>query len=68
MLFSVLGTCATFSNIAPLARAKKGGASRGGKKVKKVAQWPWREKNSPHFRILEPNFACKSKKCQFLEN
>ena len=30
----VLGTCATFSATAPLARTKKGGARRGGANVK----------------------------------
>ena len=29
-----MGTCATFSATAPLARTEKGGARRGGAKVK----------------------------------
>ena len=33
---AVLGTCATFSTTAPLARNKKGGARRGGATVKKT--------------------------------
>ena len=33
-IFAVLGTCATFSATAPLARTKKGGARRGGANVK----------------------------------
>ena len=34
VLFSVLGTCATFSATAPLAQTEKGGSRRGGAKVK----------------------------------
>ena len=33
-IYPVLGTCATFSATAPLARTEKGGARRGGAKVK----------------------------------
>ena len=32
--FAVLGTCATFSATAPLARTEKGSARRGGGNVK----------------------------------
>ena len=43
---AVLGTCATFSTTAPLARNKKGGARRGGATVKKTggsgAKKKWR--------------------------
>ena len=44
---SVLGTCATFSATAPLARTKKGGARRDGAEVKNngavaVARKKWR--------------------------
>ena len=57
---AVLGTCATFSATALLARTKKGGARRGGVNIKK-----WRGgsgaksgANSRHFRaIFEPNLA-----------
>ena len=41
--FTVLGTCATFSATAPLARTRKGGARRGGSKVKKNGAGQWRE-------------------------
>ena len=45
--FPVLGTCATFSATAPLARSEKGGARRSGTKVKNngavaVARKKWR--------------------------
>ena len=33
-IVAVLGTCATFSATAPLARTKKGGTRRGGAKIK----------------------------------
>ena len=52
--FAVLGTCATFSATAPLARTEKGGACRGGAKVKNNdAVEVARKKNganSRHFR------------------
>ena len=54
---AVLGTCATFSTTAPLARNKKGGARRGGATVKK-ARWQWgKEKMALNRAILEPTLA-----------
>ena len=62
VLFSVLGTCATFSATAPLAQTEKGAARRGGAEVKKNVAVAVARKingaNSRHFRaIFERNFA-----------
>ena len=52
----VLGTCATFSATAPLARTEKGGARRGGAKVKNNGAVPWRTFSAPYAnQILQRN-------------
>ena len=51
---AVLGTCATFSATALLARTKKGGARRGGVNIKKMARWQWRKKVALNRAISAP--------------
>ena len=54
----VLGTCATFSATAPLARTKKGGGRRGGAKVKNNGAATVARKKVVLIRaIYKPNFA-----------
>ena len=58
----MLDIFATFSATMPLARTKKGGARRGGAKVKqKMAWWQWREEKMALIcAISTTNFALKS--------
>ena len=56
----MLGTCATFSATAPLARTKKGGGRRGGAKVKNNGAAAVARKKVVLIRaIYKPNFALK---------
>ena len=55
----MLGTCATFSATAPLVRTKKGGARRGGAKVKNNGAAAVAQKMALIHAIFEPNFALK---------
>ena len=58
---ALLGTWATFSATAPLARTEKGGARRGGAKVKNYGAVAVARKNGANARLftsnLETNFA-----------